>query len=158
MILKVLAIGTPRGCVAEAIQEYEERARRYWRLETVELKGGAGRGANDRRLEILEAEAARILPRLPEAGQVVALTRVGRAIDSRGLAELLQEWAVRSVPEGVFVLGGAFGLGEPVLRRASAKLSLSSMTLPHELARLVLAEQLYRAGTILKNEPYHKGP
>jgi 23S rRNA (pseudouridine1915-N3)-methyltransferase len=79
-------------------------------------------------------------------------------MDSRELAGFLQDQALRSVPDVTFVIGGAFGLGEEVLTRSTTTLSLSTLTLPHELARLLLAEQLYRAGTISRNEPYHKGP
>ena len=64
---------------------------------------------------------------------------------------------IEASPGVAFAIGGAFGLGEPVLARARVRLSLSDMTLPHEMARLFLAEQLYRAGTILRGEPYHKG-
>ena len=64
---------------------------------------------------------------------------------------------MRSSAGVAFVIGGAFGLGDAVLSRSRRQLSLSAMTLPHEMARLVLAEQLYRAGTILRGEPYHKG-
>ena len=75
---------------------------------------------------------------------------------SRELAGYLEGHAVHSSPGVAFVIGGAFGLGVPVMERARRKLSLSSFTLPHEMARLVLAEQLYRAGTLVRGEPYHK--
>ena len=89
---------------------------------------------------------------------MVALTRTGRGMSSADLASYLDDQALHSTPEVCFVIGGAFGLGPGILNRAQKRWSLSKATLPHELARLVLAEQLYRAGTILKNEPYHKGP
>ena len=78
-------------------------------------------------------------------------------MDSRELAAYLEGLAVQSAPGVAFVIGGAFGLGPEVVDRSGKRLSLSSMTLPHEMARLFLAEQLYRAGTILRGEPYHKG-
>ncbi len=108
---------------------------------------------------VRKAEEDRLLAQLSRGpGETVALTRQGKAVGSRKLAGLLGEWALRSVDEVVFVIGGAFGLGPGILQRSTHQLSLSSLTLPHEVARLVLAEQLYRAGTILRNEPYHKGP
>ena len=88
----------------------------------------------------------------------MALTREGKALGSRDLARYLEERALHSVDAVTFVIGGAFGLGGGVLKRSDLLLSLSAMTLPHDMARLLLVEQLYRAGTISRNEPYHKGP
>jgi 23S rRNA (pseudouridine1915-N3)-methyltransferase len=154
--LVVVAVGRVRGVLAGAVAAYEERAGRYWKLELEEVDAGvAGRDAAPGR--VLEAEGARILARIPEGMDVIALTREGTGMGSRELARALEEHAVRSSPGVVFAIGGAFGLSPAVLSRASRKMSLSPMTLPHEMARLVLAEQLYRAGTILRGEPYHKG-
>lgn len=156
MKVVLAAVGQVRGSLAAAVSEYEERARRYWKMEVVEVGAGApGRDPSPQR--VMDAEAERLLARLPSDHEVVALTRVGRSMDSRGLARYLEKHAVRSSPGVAFVLGGAYGLGEAVLARAVRRLSLSAMTLPHEMARLVLVEQLYRAGTILRGEPYHKG-
>ncbi len=152
----VAAVGQVRGSLAAGVAEYEERARRYWKMEVIEVGAGAsGRDPSPER--VMDAEAERLLARLPAGHEIVALTRVGRSMGSRGLARYLEKHAVRSSPGVAFVLGGAYGLGEEVLSRATKRLSLSAMTLPHEMARLVLAEQLYRAGTILRGEPYHKG-
>jgi len=154
--LVVLATGKVRGPLAVAVSEYEERAARYWKLEVVEVDAGAsGRDPTPER--VMEAEGERLLARLPAGTSVFALTREGKAMGSRTLALALEEHAVRSSPGVAFVIGGAFGLSPAVLARADRRLSLSAMTLPHEMARLVLAEQLYRAGTILRGEPYHKG-
>jgi 23S rRNA (pseudouridine1915-N3)-methyltransferase len=154
--LVVLAVGRVRGALADAVADYEERARRYWKLDVVEVDGGApGRDAEPER--VMEAEAERLLARLPEGVSVMALTREGNGMGSRSLAHALEQHAVRSSPGVAFVIGGAYGLSSAILTRADRRLSLSAMTLPHEMARLVLAEQLYRAGTILRGEPYHKG-
>lgn len=155
MIVRVVAVGRVRGVLEEAVRDYEGRAGRYWRLEVDEVEAGA-RGRSDPQV-VREAEARRILSRLPHAGTVVALTRDGKALSSRELADFLGAEALASTGEVAFVLGGAFGLDGTVLSRARLRLSLSGMTLPHELARVVLAEQLYRAGTIQRGEPYHKG-
>jgi 23S rRNA (pseudouridine1915-N3)-methyltransferase len=152
----VASVGGVRGPLAEAVAEYERRAARYWKLEIIEVPGGASGRSTDPR-SVREAEADRLLSRVPGVLSIVALTREGRGMDSRGLARYLEELAVRSSPGVAFALGGAFGLGTAVRSRARRALSLSHMTLPHEMARLVLAEQLYRAGTILRGEPYHKG-
>ncbi len=157
MKVLVAAVGQVRGTLAATVSEFEERAGRYWKLEVVEVGAGArGRDADPER--VMDAEAGRLLARLPEDLELIALTRTGRAMDSRGLARYLEERMVRSSPGVAFVVGGAYGLGEAVLARAASRISLSAMTMPHEMARLVLAEQLYRAGTIVRGEPYHKGP
>lgn len=156
MRVLIVAVGSVRGTLSDAVHEYERRASRYWKLEVIEVRaGGHGRSATGE--AVMEAEAERIVQRIPSELEVVALTRVGRGMDSRELAGYLEGHAVRSSAGVAFVIGGAFGLGSKVLERSRRVLSLSGMTLPHEMARLFLAEQLYRAGTILRGEPYHKG-
>jgi 23S rRNA (pseudouridine1915-N3)-methyltransferase len=155
MEVKVLVVGRAKDPLRAAIADYETRAARYWKLEVIEVDAGT-KGSKVRPEDVKQAEEERLLARIPETAEVVALTRAGKPLDSRGLATWLEQ---RSAIRGsvAFAIGGAFGLGPGLLRRASKQISLSELTLPHELARLVLAEQLYRAGTILKGEPYHKG-
>lgn len=155
MKVALVVVGRVRGPLEPAVREYETRAARYWKFDVVEVDAGVGRGRATPD-EVRAAEADRLLARLDPGARVVALTREGRALDSGGLADDLGDAALHG-RDTTFVIGGAYGLDPRVLSRAEAKLSLSAMTLPHELARLVLAEQLYRAGTILRNEPYHKG-
>lgn len=154
MTITVITVGSVRGPLAEAVTHFEERVRHYWKLETVEVDRGGGRSS--RADEVIAVEDSRILSRLPPQATAVALTREGRSMSSRGLAKWLSERALEA-RDVAFLVGGAFGLGANVLDKVGHRLSLSSMTLPHEMARLVLAEQLYRAGTILRGEPYHKG-
>ena len=156
MTITVVAVGRVRGALAEVVSDYEARARRYWKLEVVEVDAG-GRGSKAMPERVLEEEARRILVRTPERSEVVALARSGKGMSSSSLAEYLEALAVRASPGVTFCIGGAWGLGPTVMERAARKVSLSAMTLPHEVARLVLAEQLYRAGTIRRGEPYHKG-
>ena len=156
MKVLVVAVGRVKGTLAEAISDYEARASRYWRLEAVEVPAGLKGSASASAERVMQAEGERILARVPAGLDVVALTREGRGMASRELAAYLQELGTRSAPGVAFVIGGAFGLGGAVLAQAARKLSLSALTLPHEMARLVLAEQLYRAGTIVRGEPYHK--
>ena len=156
MKVVVVVVGRARGHLAAAIDEYERRAGRNWKLAVVAVvQGGGGRSA--RASEVKTEEGERILGKVPGSLELVALTRAGSGMSSRKLAQYLQRHAVRSSPGVAFVIGGAYGLDDEVLKRARRSLSLSSMTLPHEMARLVLAEQLYRAGTIVRGEPYHKG-
>jgi 23S rRNA (pseudouridine1915-N3)-methyltransferase len=154
----LLAVGGVKGPLAEVIQELEARAGHYWRFAAREVEAGPAKGRKGDPGAVMAAEGQRLLDRIPAGVVVVVLTRDGKGMGSRELAGYLEEKAVRSTSEVIFVIGGAFGLDHRVLERADLKLSLSGMTLPHELARLVLAEQLYRAGTISRNEPYHKGP
>jgi 23S rRNA (pseudouridine1915-N3)-methyltransferase len=153
----LLAVGRVKGTVAEAVEDYEERARRYWKLEVIEVAAGAPGGAGASAERVRAAESERILARLPDGLELVAMTRVGQAMSSKELATYLDGLGTRSSLGAAFVIGGAYGLDESVFARASKKVSLSALTLPHEMARLVIAEQLYRAGTIVRGEPYHKG-
>jgi 23S rRNA (pseudouridine1915-N3)-methyltransferase len=158
MRVNLLCVGDSRGVVGPAVEEYEARTRRYWRLQVWEVEAGAGRGGKVEPDEVRRAEEVRLLARLPQRGDVVALTREGKALGSRDLARYLEDRALRSVEGVTFVIGGAFGLGRGILERSHLRLSLSAMTFPHDIARLLLLEQLYRSGTIGRNEPYHKGP
>jgi 23S rRNA (pseudouridine1915-N3)-methyltransferase len=152
----VAAVGRPSRAYADAIAEYERRAARYWPLDVVEVKAVKASGSRTD-ADVRGAEGERLLERLPRDIEVVALTRAGEAWSSEQLSAHLQGHALRSSAGVAFLIGGALGLGDQVVDGAARRLSLSSMTLPHELARLMLAEQLYRAGTIARGEPYHKG-
>ncbi len=108
--------------------------------------------------EAREREAAALERRLPDELEFIALTREGERWTTRALADYLDDMRTYGRPGAAFAIGGAHGLAPRLLDRARARLALSAMTLPHEVARLVLTEQLYRAATILRGEPYHKGP
>lgn len=153
MKLIVAAVGKPRNAaLAAAIEHYETRAARYWPLEVREVREGAGR---DTRAELVrETEAERLVSRV-EGASVVACDERGAAMTSSKFATFLQEARERA-RDVAFVIGGAYGLADSLRDRAQTRLALAPWTLPHELARLVLAEQLYRAGTIVRGEPYHK--
>lgn len=156
MKVQVVAVGRPGSLLRDAILEYEERASRYWPLDVAEVKAEKGsRGRSD--AEIRTAESERLLARVEDGMDTVVLTREGKPWSSTRLARYLQELAVRGHPGVAFLIGGALGIDDATRRNARRRLSLSGMTMPHELARLVLAEQLYRAGTIARGEPYHKG-
>ena len=153
MKITLLVVGRARGPVGDAIHDYEERVARYWKVDVIEVEAGAGGSHPD---AVRAAEEERVLRRLPGDADLVALTRAGQPMGSRAFASFLQGQALHA-RDLAFVIGGAHGLGAELLRRAR-QLTLSPMTFPHEVARLLLAEQLYRAGTILRGEPYHKGP
>ena len=156
MKILLLSVGKVRGIFADPIAEFEGRATRYFSLETREVKEEPGTRSRSPE-QVMGEEGKRLLARLPPGYDLVALHRKGRAWSSDRLATYLDGLATRAAPGVAFAIGGALGLSDEVLARANHLLSLSGMTFPHELARLVCAEQIYRAGTILRGEPYHKG-
>jgi len=152
----VAAVGRARTPgLAEAIAEYEGRSGRYFRFEPIEVPQAAL--PDERADEARGREAEALLGRLPGDLERVALTRGGTLWSTRQLATRFAEAQTYGLAGFAFVIGGAHGLDEAVLSAAKHRVALSRMTLPHELARLVLTEQIYRAGTLLRGEPYHKG-
>ena len=153
MKLIVAAVGKPRNAaLAAAIEHYEERASRYWPLEVREVREESAGGAQ---VSIVRAKEAERLAARVEGATVVACDEHGVSMTSAEFATFLQDARERA-RDLAFVIGGAHGLADSLRDRAQTRLALAPWTLPHELARLVLAEQLYRAGTIVRGEPYHK--
>lgn len=154
MRILVGVVGKPRDSnLGGAIREYEARAARYWPLDVHEVREESARAVIADLVR--EREAKRLLAVVPPAAHIVTCELNGRRLTSEEFAAWLQEQRERA-RDVAFLIGGAFGLGDAVRARASTRLALAPWTLPHELARLVLAEQLYRAGTIVRGEPYHK--
>jgi 23S rRNA (pseudouridine1915-N3)-methyltransferase len=150
----VAVVGKPRdAALAAAIREYETRAARYWPLDVIEVKEEPARG--NAVAVVMRKEGERLLARVPASARVILCDAGGDSLDSVAFAGALQEQRERA-QDVAFVIGGAHGVGDAVRSRADRRLALAPWTLPHELARLVLAEQLYRAGTIGRGEPYHK--
>ncbi len=143
MRIAIIAVGKVKqaGLRAE-LDDYLGRIRRFATCTEVELK---------------DAAEKELVPRfekaLPERAKIVALEVGGKALDSHGLARFVAQLE-RDPGSAAFLIGGAYGLPGSISQRADYQLSLSALTLPHRLARVVLAEQLYRAFTILRNEPY----
>jgi 23S rRNA (pseudouridine1915-N3)-methyltransferase len=151
--LRVLAVGRDRsGLYAPAVDEYAARLSRYLRFELTEVPEARKLAGTPR---AREEEGATLLAKLSPREHVVALDERGEELTSPGLAELVRRWQERG-QDVTLVIGGSDGLAPEVLARAGEKLALSRFTLAHRLARLVLMEQLYRAMTILRGEPYHK--
>ncbi|HXY30143.1 MAG TPA: 23S rRNA (pseudouridine(1915)-N(3))-methyltransferase RlmH [Gemmatimonadaceae bacterium] len=150
----VAAVGRPRSAeLSAAIRHYEERAARYWSLEAREVR--AERSTALEPSLVRDREAERLLDAAGEAALLVACDAGGELLTSEAFASWLRTERDRA-RDLAFLIGGAFGLGDAVVKRAAKRLAFARWTLPHELARLVLAEQLYRAGTIVRGEPYHK--
>jgi 23S rRNA (pseudouridine1915-N3)-methyltransferase len=150
----IAAVGKPRDRhLAAAIDEYETRAARYWPLDVVEVREASGRGVAAEQAK--EKEGERLLERLPDGATVIVCDELGDRLTSAEFSTLIVSARDRA-RDVAFVIGGAFGLSPAVRAKASRSIQLAPWTLPHEMARLVLAEQLYRAGTIVRGEPYHK--
>lgn len=153
MRLTVAAVGKPRNAaIAAAIHDYETRAARYWPLDVHEVREERASSASSR--VIRDREGQRLGERIGSA-RIIACDLAGKSFTSEKFADWLQGEREKD-RDTAFIIGGAFGLSDEILERAAMKLSLAPWTLPHELARLVLAEQLYRAGSIIRGEPYHK--
>jgi 23S rRNA (pseudouridine1915-N3)-methyltransferase len=139
----------------EGINNYLGRVRRYLPADVSVVKAEPIRKGADE-AAILRAEGERILSRVESGDHLCCLERTGRQLSSEGLAAWIEDLANRGTRRVVFVVGGALGLSKEVLGRADSLWSLSTLTLTHEMARLVLMEQLFRALTIRAGEPYHK--
>lgn len=154
MKLCLLCVGRlSLGYLREGAADFAGRLKRYVPLRIVELKEEKG-GKQDPAY-IREQEGRRLLDKIPDGSYVVALDERGRSLTSEGLADLLERHMLQATSEMTLIIGGAYGLSDTVRQRADLILSLSEMTLTHQMARLLLLEQLYRGYTILRNEPYH---
>ncbi len=137
----------------DAADEYIKRLGPYATLRVVEIADrDSGRDAS----RALAEEGADVVRAIPEGAHVIALDVGGRQLSSEGFSAKLDALGLEGRSSVAFVIGGSVGLAPDVLARADERLSLGSMTLPHNLARVVLLEQLYRAFRISRNEPYHK--
>jgi 23S rRNA (pseudouridine1915-N3)-methyltransferase len=140
--------------VKEGVQEFTKRLSRYFRCEwnIIPVPKNAGMMSE---MDLRKKEGELILAWLKKDDFLVALDEHGKEMNSEGLAKFLSARTNESVKNLVFVIGGAFGLDKSILQRADYTWSLGRLTYPHQLVRLILSEQLYRACTILKNEKYH---
>ena len=155
MVISIIAIGKLKHSgLRDLCDEYAKRLRGRQRLEIIEVRSAGRRDENA--ADAMRHEADSIRRTIPKNTRVFCLTRAGPSEASEAFADRLATWKTDG-RDIALILGGAFGLQAELLEEAEATLSLSPMTLPHELARAVLLEQLYRADTILHGEPYHKG-
>lgn len=140
------------------IDEFKKRLSKYCKLEIIELEDEkAPENLSDKEmLMIKEKEGKKILSKIKDNSYVIALAIDGKNLSSEELAQTINKLGVRGVSNITFVIGGSLGLSDEVLSRADYKLSFSKMTFPHQLMRLILLEQVYRAYRINNGEPYHK--
>ncbi|MFY9525411.1 MAG: 23S rRNA (pseudouridine(1915)-N(3))-methyltransferase RlmH [Limnochordia bacterium] len=159
MRMRIIAVGKIKErFLRDGIAEYGKRLGRYGRFEVVEIKEESFKEPlNEReKQQVMEAEGERILARLNPRAYVVVLDRLGEQWSSQELAERMGSLAVGGTNQMDFVIGGSLGLAPQVLTKADFIWSFSKLTFPHQLMRLMLAEQIYRAQTIIAGESYHK--
>ena len=142
----------------DAIAEYAKRLSRYCKLDIIEV---ADEKTPDKASEVVEEqikqkEADRILKNIKDDTYCIALAIEGKKMDSVTMARHVEQLGLMGKSNLAFVIGGSLGLHKSVLQRADEKLSFSDMTFPHQLMRVILAEQIYRAYRIISGEPYHK--
>lgn len=154
MRITVIAVGRLKERFwREAAEEYLKRLGGYATVKIVEV---ADRDSGRDEARALAEEGADVLRAVPEGAHVIALDVSGRQASSEAFAERVEALGIDGRSNVVFVIGGSVGLSAAVLARADERLSLGPMTLPHNMARVVLLEQVYRAFRIIRGEPYHK--
>lgn len=152
MKCRIIWLGKTRDpWIKEGVAEYSGRVKRYLPLTVDELKDEKDAEAEEGR----RREGERLLKQVSSQALLVVLDERGEQMDSRRFADFIGRNRDSGIPELVFAIGGAYGFSQEVRQRANAVLSLSAMTFTHQMVRPFLLEQIYRACTILNNEPYH---
>lgn len=155
MKIHLIAVGTRMpGWVEESFTDYAGRLPRECRLELKEI-AVAARGKNADIARLKQAEGEKMLKAVPQDAYVIALDEHGEALTSPQWAQALKQW-MQDGRDVVLLVGGPDGLAPAALARAQRKWSLSRLTLPHAMVRVLVAEQLYRAWSLLANHPYHR--
>ncbi len=144
---------TREAWLQQGISAYIKRLGHYYQLELVETRAGSIRGRRPN--EVMEAEANLLIRAVPKGARVAVLDIKGHSMSSEALASLMRKEGDCGTRNLCFIIGGAYGLSDQVISMAQWRISLSPMTFTHEMARLILTEQLYRAATINAGEPYH---
>lgn len=140
------------------IAEYLKRMKSYASVKIVEVNDEpAGQTLSDAEVEQVKvAEGVRIIEKIPERARVVALDLRGKQLTSEAFAAEIEDTMTYGTSQIAFIIGGSHGLSQEVLQKTDLKVSFGKMTYPHQLMRLILVEQIYRAFRIIRNEPYHK--
>ncbi|WP_295124044.1 23S rRNA (pseudouridine(1915)-N(3))-methyltransferase RlmH [uncultured Chitinophaga sp.] len=155
MKIQVWSIGKDNDAyIAEGIKIFQKRLQHYVDFE-LKLIPTVKQAASLSTTELKKQEGKMLLDMLQPSDYLVALYERGKTMTTLQLADFLQQRANAGTRQVIILIGGAFGLDEPVLKRAQLQLSLSALTFPHQLVRLIITEQLYRAYSVLSNEKYH---
>lgn len=159
MKITILAVGKLKEKYwKQAIAEYEKRLGAYSKIEMIEVPDEkAPENMSDKEIEqVKKKEGQRLLAKIKSQATVITLEIQGKMLSSEGLAKELQQRMTQGQSDFVFVIGGSNGLHQDVLNRSNYALSFSKMTFPHQMMRVVLIEQVYRAFKIMRGEAYHK--
>ena len=150
----IAAVGKLRRREWRALQEdYLQRLERYTNVRLVEVKDSVGRGYPDK--VAMQREAEKLLSAVPSAQRIILLSEDGKVMSSKRLAAFVRS-QLETYDQIAFLTGGPLGFADEVIQRSDMSLSLSRLTFPHEMARIIFLEQLYRAFTILRGQKYHK--
>ncbi|RYL90859.1 23S rRNA (pseudouridine(1915)-N(3))-methyltransferase RlmH [Sporolactobacillus sp. THM7-4] len=159
MNIEILAVGKLKEIYfKQGMAEYIKRLRPYATVSVTEVADErAPENLSEAEIEqVKRAEGERVLKKLPQGTYAIALAIKGRSMTSEAFAGQIRDLTTYGHSDLAFIIGGSNGLSDEVLRRADLKLSFSAFTFPHQLMRLILIEQIYRAFKIIRNEPYHK--
>lgn len=141
----------------DAIKEYEKRLSAYAKLSFIEINDEKVKVENDSEIRLaMEKEGKQILSKIKDNQTVITLEIAGKHLSSEDLADKINHYSITGSSDLVFIIGGSYGLSNAVKHRSHFSLSFSQMTFPHQLMRVILTEQIYRAFKIIKKEPYHK--
>ncbi|MGS4871643.1 23S rRNA (pseudouridine(1915)-N(3))-methyltransferase RlmH [Streptococcus pseudopneumoniae] len=159
MKIKIVTVGKLKEkYLKDGIAEYSKRISRFAKLEMIELadEKTPDKASEIENQKILETEGARILSKIGERDFVLVLAIEGKTFSSEEFSKQLEEASIKGYSTLTFIIGGSLGLAPSVKNRANLSVSFGRLTLPHQLMRLVLVEQIYRAFTIQQGSPYHK--
>lgn len=159
MNVKILCVGKIKEkFYRDAVDEYVKRLSKYCSCSITEVSDEkTAENASATEIDIVkDKEGERILKHISDRDYVIALAILGKQLDSVAFSNFIEELGIQGKSSLVFVIGGSLGLSDSVLKRADYQISFSKMTFPHQLMRVILSEQIYRAMRIMKNEPYHK--
>lgn len=157
--ITVIAVGSLKEAyLRDAVNEYSKRLKNYCRLELIEIKESRLPDApNESEIKsCLADEAKKIAAHIPQSSDIVSLCIEGKQLSSTELGEFIAESAVKGKSDITFIIGGSFGIADEIKAKSTLKLSFSKMTFPHQLFRVMLFEQIYRAFSINAGSPYHK--
>ncbi|MBK5245342.1 MAG: 23S rRNA (pseudouridine(1915)-N(3))-methyltransferase RlmH [Eubacteriaceae bacterium] len=159
MNIRIISVGKIKEkYMTMAIQEYSKRLSAYCRLEIIEVKDEKvpEKLSDQQRLKAIEAEGKRIISFLKDDEILVTLEINGNQMNSLDFSEKIEAYTVQGKSQITFIIGGSLGLSSEIIRRSDWSLSFSKMTFPHQLFRVMLLEQIYRAFKIIRGETYHK--